>query len=72
MLAMDAVETITDEDDEAESSVNLYARVQQETVEEKRHLLQMALSPEFGMISDIIPPPFITQHVRAWAAAPVG
>ena len=59
MLAMDAVETITDEDDEAESSVNLYARVQQETVEEKRQMLQMALSPEFGMINDLIPRPFM-------------
>ena len=53
---MDAVEIITDEDDEA---ANLYSSVQQEAVEEKRQRLQIALSSEFGMINDLIPRSFI-------------
>ena len=59
MLAMDAAEIIIGEDHEAESSSNLYAHIHQETVEEKRERLQLALSPEFGMINDLIPRPFI-------------
>ena len=58
MLAMDAVEIITDEDDEVESSVNLYAALQQESVQEKRGWLQIALSDDFGEVQDLTPRAF--------------
>ena len=59
MSPVDAAEVIDDEDSESGSTANLYASVQQETVEEKRQRLQIALSSEFGMINDLIPRPFI-------------
>ena len=73
MLAMDAVEIITDEDDEVESSVNLYAALQQMSVQEKRGWLQDALSIDFGVVQALTPRvPSKTLHMKAWAAVPVG